>query len=675
MVMSLVMAVTGFLNRFISRGIPDGVSPREVMARKIFNVDAISGILFPILLVIAFTVVGSADLIIYQLLCGICALFFAGTYFLVGRGFYNHMVLISLGLLFLTLVIPSLFMDSPINPLFLLPVGINSLIYLPEKKRLSRAIFLIFVGTGTILFLLKVSGWLSDPPADAVWKSLMVAITTFTLVLVYKIFSLLLVFQISISQNQRNKMQLESVLNSNFRYQVISLDANYRLITSNQNFAEQIREEFGIELKNGIDLQKVLHPLRDTLLPWIDRAIKGEEHTQYWSFRRRKGQEAHFELNFYPLLTPEGTNQGCSIFIADITAERIAAQHAWLREKIVLSMVQNYPAIYYCFDENLVFTESVGSGLKALGLEDNQMVGISIRDAYGDYPEIIANHERTLAGEFVSYVTPVMAGDREIHYDVKAFYDEKTKSGVGLAFDVTEIVEARKELLRQNEELTKANHELDSFVYKVTHDLRSPLTSLMGLIDLALDDEGARGASAYLELQKRAVLKMDQYVKQIVDFARNSRMEVITEKVDFDQLLNDCLGQYEEQAKERKVQFTHQVQQEDYYSDPARLKIILDNLVSNAIKYCDPTKSERMVDIQIARENGHIAIRCHDNGRGIPIEQQPKVFDMFYRAHKGALGSGLGLYMVKETVSKLQGKIDLNSSENEFTEFVIKLPA
>ncbi|MFN5169182.1 MAG: sensor histidine kinase [Cyclobacteriaceae bacterium] len=109
-------------------------------------------------------------------------------------------------------------------------------------------------------------------------------------------------------------------------------------------------------------------------------------------------------------------------------------------------------------------------------------------------------------------------------------------------------------------------------------------------------------------------------------------------------------------------------------SDPDRLKMILSNLLFNAVKYSDLKKNERWVRVEASQPNGSWKLSIHDNGIGVREEHQNRIFDMFYRAHTGYEGSGLGLYIVKEAVTKLDGQIALTSAEGEGTQVEILFP-
>src|SRR5690606_7414556 len=109
-------------------------------------------------------------------------------------------------------------------------------------------------------------------------------------------------------------------------------------------------------------------------------------------------------------------------------------------------------------------------------------------------------------------------------------------------------------------------------------------------------------------------------------------------------------------------------------ADKNRLAVILNNLLANAIKYHDPRKEEQWINVQVRNSNGTIKLRVSDNGIGIDPEHHSKIFDMFYRGTFQSKGSGLGLYIVKETVVKMNGTIGLKSNSGEGSTFSITLP-
>ncbi|MBP6302886.1 MAG: HAMP domain-containing histidine kinase [Bacteroidia bacterium] len=240
-------------------------------------------------------------------------------------------------------------------------------------------------------------------------------------------------------------------------------------------------------------------------------------------------------------------------------------------------------------------------------------------------------------------------------------------------------LELNNQLLQvTNTELQKANKELDKFVYSVSHDLRAPLSSILGIVQLTEDDELNDELKTSLGFIKQGVLKLDTFIQDILDYSRNTRAEIKQEAIDFKTMLEDVCDnlKYMAYGGEKKVNLITEItQSEKFISDKSRMMIILNNLLSNGMRYSNPTVESPFVKIQIKSTDVSCNITISDNGIGIKPELQQKVFDMFYRISEKSVGSGLGLYLVKETVEKLNGTVRLDSIPGVGTSFTITLPS
>jgi len=238
-----------------------------------------------------------------------------------------------------------------------------------------------------------------------------------------------------------------------------------------------------------------------------------------------------------------------------------------------------------------------------------------------------------------------------------------------------ERVKATAALASQNDELVKINRELDSLVYSVSHNLRSPLMSLLGLLNLAKKENNIEHLHHYTNMMASSIHTLDDTVKEILDFSRNARLEVQSVPIDFKKLIQETLD---------KMQFMPGFEVLDvrvlvddaivFHSDQYRLSVIMINLISNAIKYLDPEKEKPFFSISIVIDEKKAKLNFQDNGIGIDNLLLPKIFDMFFRATHRNEGSGLGLYIVKEAVEKLKGKIEIESREGAGTVFNIEIP-
>lgn len=255
--------------------------------------------------------------------------------------------------------------------------------------------------------------------------------------------------------------------------------------------------------------------------------------------------------------------------------------------------------------------------------------------------------------------------------------DGKPEWIYGTHTEITASKLAEQEIKNQNIELEKRNTELDRFVYSTSHDLRAPLTSLLGLIMIA--ESNVREEDSELreifKMMEKSVRRLDGFIGDILDYSRNIRQDVECELIDFEELVQE----QEEGLKHFNNLVDHKVNVSvkcsgDFYSDKRRIRVILNNLISNAVKYLDPDKDESVVNVEIQTDDQLARITIEDNGIGIKEEHHEKIFDMFYRATAVSDGSGIGLYITKESIEKLGGSVHLESTPGYGTRFLVKLP-
>ena len=241
--------------------------------------------------------------------------------------------------------------------------------------------------------------------------------------------------------------------------------------------------------------------------------------------------------------------------------------------------------------------------------------------------------------------------------------------------DITARKQAEDVIRKKNEELTKINAELDRFVYSASHDLRAPIASLLGLIQVARLETSMEGMDQLLKLQEKSLMRLDHFIRDIVDYSRNTRLQVEAIPIDFNLLMKNTFEQLHFMEHVEHIRKVVTVSQScEFNSDPKRLEVILNNLISNAIKYSDTRKADPYleIDVMVKPEMAEIIIR--DNGEGIRPESLPKIFNMFYRASERSSGSGIGLYIVHEAVQKLGGQINVQSEFGVHTEFKLTIP-
>lgn len=230
-------------------------------------------------------------------------------------------------------------------------------------------------------------------------------------------------------------------------------------------------------------------------------------------------------------------------------------------------------------------------------------------------------------------------------------------------------------LNHQFNQLEQANRELDRFVYSVSHDLSAPLKSILGLVNIGRLTRDPNEQLNYLGKIEGSVLKLENFIKEILDYSQNKRLNIVVEQIVLKDLCSEIIENikysYESGALEIDMQNLSEVK---IFNDKMRLKIILNSIISNAIKYQKQIPDHQPKIRISAKPMPHgIIIRVEDNGEGIQPEVQEKMFNMFFRGNQNSRGSGLGLYIAKEAAEKINGTISVASEYGKGSVFVIEL--
>lgn len=243
-----------------------------------------------------------------------------------------------------------------------------------------------------------------------------------------------------------------------------------------------------------------------------------------------------------------------------------------------------------------------------------------------------------------------------------------------------ELIKANTELQtnlatiqRQSKIIEAKNAELDSFFYRISHDLKGPITSLLGLSNLAKLEVNDSKTLDYLNRQHEQVDRLNQIIRGLINLTRLNNTSPSRDKIDFINLVDTCINSLQGLGKFSKIRFVKDIANDiDYEAEWVMLNAILQNLIENSIKYSNDV--DAFVRINIRGLNSMVLIEVEDNGQGIPEEHQENIFEMFYRANDKTNGSGLGLYILKRSVDRLKGNVKIKSKEGEGSTFTIQLP-
>ena len=257
----------------------------------------------------------------------------------------------------------------------------------------------------------------------------------------------------------------------------------------------------------------------------------------------------------------------------------------------------------------------------------------------------------------------------EQHYLFSVSFIDHTNQVYLYGQDITE-------LKRYQQELKTTNEELNTFIYKTHHDLKNPLSSLLGLVQLAETDIDDEDALYYMQMIHQSASKLDAILYSLIKAIEIK--DGNKQKTDF--AIRDLLAEVVERTKvfdnANQINLDYQVDESlnNLQNDRDALFYILENLLNNAIKYRDTDKNNHWGHVAVYPEEQQVVFEVSDNGLGIPVQYQDQIFTMFYRANQERKGTGLGLYIVKKGVKKLGGTIEVSSEESVGTTFYLRVP-
>lgn len=424
----------------------------------------------------------------------------------------------------------------------------------------------------------------------------------------------------------------------------------------------------------GLSAMNFVHP---DFVPGIEERIKkvmdGDSVPMVeQKFIRLDGRTIDVETMAFPFFYKG--KAATHVIFRDITEKKKTEEHARRSESLFSQLFQNLPMAVVMLDENGKVSEINRGFEQMFGYTKQDLRGKNLNDyivpddlrSEGiDLNNLIASN-RVVSVESIrkhrsgKLIDVILCG-------VPVMFENEAIGIFGVYVDISD----RKKV---EEELKVRNTELDNFVYKVSHDLRAPLSSVLGLVNLSKLQGNTDNPLEYINIIGEKIQALDHFISDVLSHSKNLKMDVDICKVDLKKVIEQTftdLGYLDGARKTRKIVRIDGI---DFYSDPWRISEIFRNLVSNAIKYRKPGSDESEIVIKINVDQLCADISFADNGIGIKDSSLKRIFEMFYRATDQGEGSGIGLYIVKNAVEKLGGQIRVASSPGEGTRFHILLP-
>ncbi len=482
---------------------------------------------------------------------------------------------------------------------------------------------------------------------------------------------------------------------------VYAVDNSFRYLMFNHNHKRIMKLLYQADIKVGDYKLDFLKNTEDR--KWVKAEIrKAMNGTVFVSehFINYPKFAGYIQTTFNPIRDESNKIKGVAVFVKDITERKRF-------EEIIQSINANMKAVLestadgiLAIDRNYrytMFNQSHANAMKRLFGKEIK-AGDNILKVLPANLSRIAKSEVSKVFNGQQFSTTIQIAKKSIlDTSYNPIHDEKREI-IGAAVFISDITDQKKieekmkslneELIIQNEqkavqeeelkaaleELSERNFELDQLMYKTSHDLRSPLSSIMGLVNLANLDKETANRDSYLAKIGGRIKKLDDFIRSMLDYARVNRVELTPEAIDLKAVAYSCIRDLEH--LENFAAVTTEIDSNGstiFKSDPLRIRIIFGNVISNAYKYFNPS-NKSFLKIKIAVNGDTAKVEFKDNGIGIQSEHLDKIFNMFYRATDRSQGSGLGMYIVKQAVEKLNGKIAVKSNYGEGTQIKVVLP-
>lgn len=423
----------------------------------------------------------------------------------------------------------------------------------------------------------------------------------------------------------------------------------------------------------GKEAIQFVHPdFRQRASERVEAVMKGQPvPAMETKFIRLDGKEIIVESAGYPTVY-EGS-PAVQVIFADITDRKLTEAGFRKSETLFVELFQNTPLAIVLLNERSEVVQ-VNKGFEALfGYRYTDLAGKTLTDAIvptelekegNEINNLITENKvirvetvrRRKNGQEVSviiYGVPVVMKDEKI--------------GIfGMYVDITDQK-------KMEEELRIRNTELDNFVYKVSHDLRAPLSSVLGLAHLAAMPGNRDDLGEYVKLMGEKAMQLDHFISDVLSHSKNLKMDVTVAPVEIREIIEGTFNDLSYLTGAAEVKRIVTISEGELFSDQWRIGEILRNLISNAIKY-RKLHTEAVVRVDVNVTTDYCEIIVEDNGIGVEASLVPRIFEMFFRASDRSDGSGLGLYIVKNAVDRLGGTIEVKSKAAEGTRFRIQVP-
>lgn len=259
--------------------------------------------------------------------------------------------------------------------------------------------------------------------------------------------------------------------------------------------------------------------------------------------------------------------------------------------------------------------------------------------------------------------------ERVLPFSIKAVLGEQEGKPV-----VTLIARDLGKVKKETEKIKRVVYEYDKLMYRLSHDLRSPICTLLGLVNLTKNGS-SKDQHEYLKLMEKTLQKQSHLMTDIHHLSAVHTTPTEDDEIDFPNLITDIRNKVSNDRQKTNVQWSFNFNlSNSFFNDYYLITNLLTPIIDNAVNFSSINDyKEAKINISVSAKEEGAEIRVSDNGKGIEPDLQEQIFDMFFRGSLHSKGSGLGLYLTQVIADRLQASVKLHSS-TEGTTFVIFVP-
>jgi len=394
-------------------------------------------------------------------------------------------------------------------------------------------------------------------------------------------------------------------------------------------------------------------------------------------FNDKNGKPVWFSVKGTPLMDESGMVGGTLLTHTEITDRKKAEQTIRKKE-------QDYSNLLETMNEGLVYLDKDGI-LKFANRKFEELTGFKTEDSLGKklpsqiLPEMIlglisdenrgGNPAKTGSYRYEIQITR-SSGDQVWCAISCSVIKDENNCFSGLLITYSDITDRKQ----TEDKLEVAQRELNTFIYRSSHDLKGPLSSILGLINILEKDDETSTHSPCIKMIRQSAEKLDRMLNEMLNVVRIKKEKIFPETIDFRSELSTIVQGLRSSDAFYSVKRNFDIEnRKDLHTDKKLLTLVLHNLLDNAIKYHNP-EADSFVTVKVVDYMHGVKINVEDNGCGFKDTTRENIFNMFNKGNYKSEGNGLGLYVVKNAVDRLGGYIELSCEPGKHTIFSIFLP-